>query len=164
VITKSSVDGFGWIDRRPAGVAEGGVLLLRRVEADDGAWWDFTTETLPLPGAFTKVDPPSGATGQPTELTLSWATSANATGYEVCVDTVDNGSCDATWNALGDVTSADVDGLAEWTSYFWQVRAVNGNGSTEADGGTWWWFITTPYLFGDGFEWGDTSAWSQSGP
>jgi len=57
-----------------------------------------------------------------------------------------------------------VTGLAEWTPYFWQVRAVNGGGSTDADGGSWWRFITTPYLFGDGFESGDTSAWTTTVP
>jgi hypothetical protein len=62
------------------------------------------------------------------------------------------------------VTSTQVTGLTEWTGYFWQVRAVNGVGSTDADGGGWWWFITTPYLFGDGFESGDSSAWTTTVP
>ena len=51
-----------------------------------------------------------------------------------------------------------ISGLEEWTTYFWQVRAVNGNGSTQADGGVWWWFVTTPYLFGDDFESGDLTV------
>jgi hypothetical protein len=106
----------------------------------------------------------SGATGQPTDITLSWNASSNVTGYEVCVDTVDNGLCDGAWDPVGAVMSTVVNGLDESTAYSWQVRAVNGNGSTEADGGVWWWFITTPYLFGDGFGSGDVGAWSAVTP
>ena len=118
----------------------------------------------PYPGAFAKAAPMSGATGQPTDITLSWNASSNVTGYEVCVDTVDNGLCDGAWDPVGAVMSTVVNGLDESTAYSWQVRAVNGNGSTEADGGVWWWFITTPYLFGDGFESGDVGAWSAVTP
>jgi hypothetical protein len=57
-----------------------------------------------------------------------------------------------------------VNGLDESTTYSWQVRAVNGFGSTEADAGVWWRFITTPSLFSDGFESGDASAWSATLP
>ncbi len=118
----------------------------------------------PYPGAFAKAAPPDGATGQPTDLSVSWTASANATGFEVCVDTVDNGVCDGSWDDVGAVMGTVLDGLDQWTTYWWQVRAVNGSGSTEADGGAWWWFVTTPYLFGDGFESGDVSAWSAVTP
>jgi len=54
--------------------------------------------------------------------------------------------------------------LATSTTYSWQVRAVNGPDVTQADGGTWWGFTIEsgqPGLpFADGFESGDTSAWS----
>ncbi|PWB70003.1 MAG: hypothetical protein C3F15_14325, partial [Holophagae bacterium] len=133
-------------------------------QANGGTWWMFTTETLPLPGAFGKTAPVSGATGQLTDLTLSWSASSSATSYEYCVDTTDDDACDASWADVGPVTSTEVTGLSEWTAYFWQVRAVNGVGSTDADGGSWWWFITTPYLFGDGFESGDLSLWSTTVP
>ena len=33
-------------------------------------------------------------------------------------------------------------GLTAGTTYFWQVRARNGAGTTEANGGTWWSFTT----------------------
>ena len=123
-----------------------------------------TPSTLPLPGAFSKTSPANGATGQLTDLTLSWSASSNATGYEYCVDTVDNSACDSSWTSVGLVTITQVTGLSEWTTYFWQVRAVNGSGSTLANGGSWWWFITTPYLFFDGFESGDTSLWTATLP
>jgi uncharacterized protein with von Willebrand factor type A (vWA) domain len=32
--------------------------------------------------------------------------------------------------------------------YYWQVRAVNGGGATEANAGTWWSFATLPGNFG----------------
>ena len=67
------------------------------------------------------------------------------------------------WHAVL-VTSTQVTGLTEWTPYFWQVRAVNGQGSTGADNGNRRWFITTPYLFGDDFESGDTSPWTTTVP
>jgi len=133
-------------------------------EANGGTWWVFTTETLPLPGAFGKTAPANGATGQLTDLNLSWSASSNAMGYEYCIDTTDNNACNTSWVAAGLVTSTQVTGLAEWTTYFWQVRAVNGQGSSDADGGSWWWFITTPYLFFDGFESGDLSSWTAALP
>ena len=133
-------------------------------QANGGTWWAFTTENQPLPGAFGKIAPADGAIGQLTTLTLSWGASTGATSYQYCIDTVDNDACDASWTTVGLVTSTQVTGLTEWTAYFWQVRAVNGGGSTDADGGSWWWFITTPYLFGDGFESGDTSAWTTTMP
>lgn len=144
--TDYSVNGAGWwVDD----------IAITNVEVpgscDSGA--------SPYPGAFSKIDPAVGSTGQPTDLSLSWNASTNATGYEICVDATDDNVCDTSWTPVGDVTSAPITGLTEWTTYFWQVRAVNGNGSTEADGGVWWWFVTTPYLFGDDFESGDLTAW-----
>ncbi|HQL30037.1 MAG TPA: fibronectin type III domain-containing protein, partial [Thermoanaerobaculales bacterium] len=132
-------------------------------QANGGAWWAFTTE-VPMPGAFNKLTPADGATGQLTTLTLSWGASADVGYYEYCIDTADNGVCDGSWIQSGVVTSVQVTDLSEWTGYFWQVRAINGQGSTDADGGAWWWFVTTPYLFGDGFESGDTSPWTTTVP
>jgi hypothetical protein len=130
--------------------------------------FSFTTASQPLPGAFGKVAPANGATGQPTSLSLSWDTSADATSYEYCVDTSVNGACNASWISVGNVLSAALSGLSEGTTYSWQVRAVNGQGTTQADGGTWWQFttlVTQPELpFEDGFESGDTSAWSSTVP
>jgi hypothetical protein len=107
---------------------------------------------------------PAPTLNQPVDLTLRWSVSINAAGYEYCIDTVNNDACDASWTAVGLVTSTQVTGLSEWIAYFWQVRAVNGFGSAEANGGVWWSFVTTPHLFTDGFESGDTSAWSATVP
>jgi hypothetical protein len=131
-------------------------------EADSGSWWQFTT--MPLPGAFGKTAPANGAIDQPTDLSLSWGTSPDAVSYEYCYDTVNNNSCDGSWTDVGTSTSTNLSGLDMGASYFWQVRAVNPEGSTQADGGSWWGFTTDAMPFVDGFESGDTSAWSYQAP
>ena len=122
----------------------------------------------PLPGAFSKVAPTNGATNQPTNLSLTWGTSPDATSYQYCIDTSSNSTCNASWVSVGNVTSATLSGLATGTTYSWQVRAVNAQGNTQANGGTWWLFTTLesqPTLpFADSFKSGDTSAWSATVP
>ena len=39
-------------------------------------------------------------------------------------------------------TSASVTGLTGKKAYYWQVRAINGVGTTDANGGAWWSFRT----------------------
>ena len=53
-----------------------------------------------------------------------------------------NGSCSSWSSTTG--TSASLSGLAYSTIYYWQVRAVNPGGTTDADGGTIWSFTTLP--------------------
>ena len=77
--------------------------------------------TGPAPGAFGKSAPPTGATGQPLTLTLSWAASSDATSYQVCVDTSNNSTCDTTWTTTATLSAA-VSGLSAGTTYYWQVR------------------------------------------
>lgn len=107
--------------------------------ADGGAWWSFTVggSSGAVPGAFGKSAPSNGATGQSTSPTLAWSASSGATGYAVCVDTVNNGVCDATYQSAGTNTSYTLSGQAAGT-YYWMVRAANGSGTTYADNGTWW--------------------------
>jgi predicted phage tail protein len=119
-------------------------------EANGGTWWSFTTEVI-LPGPFAKSSPTNGADGQPTSLSLVWGASADATSYEYCIDTTNNGACDGAWSNVGNTTSTALAGLAQATTYYWQVRAVNSLGDTEADGGAWWSFTTlvpAPEAFG----------------
>ncbi|MEJ5310436.1 MAG: choice-of-anchor Q domain-containing protein [Anaerolineae bacterium] len=106
-----------------------------------GPLWSFTTAPLP-PGDFGKTSPISGATGVSTSLTLAWGASSGATSYEYCYDTSDNDTCDGSWASAGANTGAALSGLGNNTTYYWQVRAVNDGGTTEADGGTWWSFTT----------------------
>ncbi len=107
---------------------------------DSGTW----TARRPLlrPGVFGKADPANGAIHQNTTLALWWDPSTDADGYEYCLDTTDNDACDTGWVSTGTNLGADLTGLAQNTTYYWQVRASNSIGTTEADNGGWWWFRT----------------------
>jgi len=113
------------------------------VQADGGQWWAFTT--VPEgPAAFSKRTPVQGASGQPASgLALRWFSAPNATGYEVCLGT-QAGLCDVSggWQANGDTEWVVPGALQPATTYWWQVRAVNAGGQTQADGGQWWYFTT----------------------
>ena len=105
--------------------------------------WSATT-TLPLPGAFSKFSPGDAATNQPANPTLSWGASTNATGYDYCYGTANPCS---NWTDNGTVTSVALSGLTPAATYYWQVRARNGTGTTLADGGTFWSFSVTQVQF-----------------
>ncbi len=97
----------------------------------------------PLPGSFGKLSPSNGAGNQPLSVTLSWSGSTGASGYEYCYDTTNDNAC-SNWMANGTGTSVVVSGLAENTSYYWQVRAENSGGTTYANGSaTAYWSFTT---------------------
>lgn len=116
-----------------------------------GIWWSFTTVNLP-PAAFSKSSPANSATGVAISPTLSWGTSLRATSYEYCYDTTNDDACSGTWISTGTNTSATPTGLAGYTTYYWQVRAVNSGGTTYANNtlpypppastGIWWKFTT----------------------
>ncbi len=110
-------------------------------QADGGSWWQFTT-VVAAPVGFAKISPTDNTVGQSTSLTLDWAVSAGATEYEVCIDITDNDSCDGAWTSSGLSTSANLAGLDADTEHFWQARAMNSGGTTEANAGTWWQFRT----------------------
>ena len=55
------------------------------------------------------------------------------------MDTTNDSACGTTWRSAGAATTLAQSGLANGT-YYWQVRAQNAGGTTEADGGTWWSF------------------------
>ncbi len=107
---------------------------------DSGTW----TASRPLlrPGAFGKAQPPNGATNQNTTLALWWDPSTDAAEYQYCLDTTANDACDTNWVSRGTNLGVDLSGLAENTTYYWQVRAINAQGTTYADGGGWWSFRT----------------------
>jgi hypothetical protein len=78
-------------------------------------------------------------------LTLDWDASVGATEYEYCFDKIDDNTCDSPWVSTGTNTSVEISNLEANTTYYWQVRAVDGGGHTEANGGTWWAFTTGGY-------------------
>jgi hypothetical protein len=71
-------------------------------------------------------------------MTISWETSNGADYYEVCYDTTNDNTCDGSWVNVGASTSVDSSGLSYLTTYYWQMRAVNAEGTAEADNGTCW--------------------------
>jgi hypothetical protein len=123
-------------------------------EANSGSWWRFGTVPAP-PTAFGKSNPADGATGRSTAAILSWSASTGAASYEYCIDNSNNDACNDSWKSAGANTSAEPSGLSVLTGYYWQVRASNGGGTTEADNGNWWNFTTSAVsevLLIDGFE------------
>jgi hypothetical protein len=102
--------------------------------------------TPPPPGAFAKVSPANGATGQPISLKLDWGDSSGTTSYEYCYDTTNDRACTTTWISTGTTSSANLSGLSYKTTYYWQVRAKNANGTTYAnDSVTSYWSFTTNF-------------------
>jgi len=91
------------------------------------------------PADFSKSAPVDTAQYQPSTLKLKWAASSGAQSYEVCADTNNNNACDNAWTSTGAVTKHTLTELAPGT-YYWQARAVNQYGSTEANSGAWWSF------------------------
>jgi hypothetical protein len=111
--------------------------------ANGGTSWSFKT-TSTKPGVFNKTSPTSGAKDLEAAdpITIRWGASTNASYYEYCVDTMNNNVCDGTWQKVSSGTSTGLTGLSYNTTYYWQVRAVNGAGTVLADAGTWWSFST----------------------
>lgn len=105
----------------------------------------------PVPGSFNKTSPGNAATNVSLNPTLSWGSSSNAASYEYCYDTTNDNAC-STWISAGASTSVTLSGLEQYTTFYWQVRAINASGSTYANGGgTVFWSFTTggaPGAFG----------------
>lgn len=111
-------------------------------DANSSTWWRFTVQAGAAPGAFNKSSPSNGATGIATSTTLRWGSSSGVVSYAVCMDTINNNSCDGSWTNVGTARQATASGFARRVTYYWQVRAVNANGLTNANNGTWWRFTT----------------------
>ena len=108
------------------------------------SFWSFTTHAAGQPpGAFNKLSPLDGATIQPINLTLDWGDSTGVEFYEYCYDTSNDNSCN-TWISTGSTSNVELIGLNLYTTYYWQVRAVNGQGTTYANGSeaSFWSFTT----------------------
>ena len=108
------------------------------------AFWSFrTTGSVSLPVAFNKVGPGNGATGVPINPTLSWGSSTGSQYYEYCIDTTNDADC-SIWLTNSSQTSKGLSGLLPGTTYYWQVRAVNNDGTTYANGSaSAFWSFTT---------------------
>lgn len=106
--------------------------------AASGGWWSFSTPAGSggtAPAAFNKQSPSNGATNVNRWTSLQWQASSGATSYEYCYDTTNNNSCN-NWQPTTS-TQVSLPRLDRSTTYYWQVRAVNGNGTTVANGNHW---------------------------
>ncbi len=124
--TCSSACGSGIVDAASAVVAAIGTTPTPTTT---------TTTTQPptdAPGAFVKSGPADGTTGINKSVTLSWQSSDGAGEYWVCIDTIPDGTCNMFTSGPYTGTSVRFVGLTSRTTYEWQVRADNGNGSTIA--------------------------------
>jgi uncharacterized membrane protein len=114
-----------------------------------GGHWSFTVAAAP--GAFGKTAPTNGATGQPTNPTLSWGAASGVNHYRYCVAT-SSGCTPGT--SVGTATSVELSGLAAGTTYYWQVRACADSGCTvftdaNGSGGHWSFTVASaPGAFG----------------
>ena len=107
--------------------------LNGRVYANCGVPWTFTTAAAP-PASFNKIAPADRATGVAANPTLTWQTSAFTTEYTYCYDSIINNLCDTNWNTTGMTNQAQLINLSSETRYEWQVRAINAEGTTYANG------------------------------
>jgi hypothetical protein len=118
----------------------GGTTYANGVAID----WSFTT-IVAAPGAFAKISPLDGASGVPTNPTLTWEASDRASSYEYCYGITNPCS---NWTTAGSNTSISLSGLGNNTTYYWQVRAVNAGGTAYANGVTTDWSFSTAPLPG----------------
>ncbi len=94
------------------------------------ARWSFTTVVF-APQAPSLVQPPDGAAGVSTSLTLVWEQSTGASSYQVQVSTESSFSTIVLNRSGITSTSYSVSGLAGNTTYYWRVNAVNEGGSGQ---------------------------------
>jgi len=131
----------------PARYLSGNQNLWAMLREDGGSAkiilrWGTDPSVCDPPYAFSKALPYDGSTGVPSNPTLSWTYSTKSDRYEYCIDTINNNACDTTWVNAQTVTSISISGLTAGAQYYWQVRAVSAYGTTPADGGNWWSFVT----------------------
>ncbi len=111
--------------------------------ANGGTWWSFKT-TFGAPTPFAKLSPANPSYSQPVNgLVLSWNPSTGVNvNYEYCYRSAAQSPPCSTWFQTGTATSAVLNDLTYNTLYFWQVRAFNTSGKTDADSGAEWQFTT----------------------
>ncbi len=96
------------------------------------------------PANFGKASPVFGAPNQLSNLNFSWGPSAGAVSYEFCLDTHNDAHCNGAWTNTSLNPTITLPDLAPNLTYYWQVRAINSNGMTYANGASaaWWSFST----------------------
>ncbi len=121
-------------------------------------------EVLALAAPPTLDAPPDGATGQPLRPLFEWTAAAGADAYTLEVDDdAGFGSPAISESGIVGTTYVSSIDLVGATTYYWRVRSENLCGAGAAS--SVFSFTTESSLpFADGFESGDTSAWSATVP
>ncbi|MDE3057011.1 MAG: T9SS type A sorting domain-containing protein [Bacteroidota bacterium] len=129
-----------------------GTLYYWRVKAvnssGEGGWSsvrNFTTAKAQTPPAMpTLFSPANGATNQPTNPTLSWSAVPDADHYaiQVATDSKFANMVYTNYTIIG--PSVQLPGLANGTTYYWQVRAENAAGNSNWAGA--WSFTTSSVI------------------
>jgi Zn-dependent metalloprotease/uncharacterized protein YcfL len=112
-------------------------------------WWldDVKLYTCAaLPGAFNRVSPAQGSNGVGLNTTLSWDHSPSAAYYQYCYDIINDNNCNRAWSSPVTTSSVQINNLGANTTYYWQVRAVNPSGTTDANNRAWGSFTTASTL------------------
>jgi len=101
-----------------------------------GTVWNFTTEGVPSPpGQATNPSPADSATDVSTTADLSWTAGTGATSRDVYFGTSSPGAFQGNQTA----TTYDTGTMANDTTYYWRIDAVNAQGTTT---GSVWSFTT----------------------
>lgn len=141
-------------------VANGIKQTSARINSVDNGTDVIFMEFLPLimngnPPAsnFNKNAPANGSTGVSLSPVLSWTVSPNATEYEYCFDTSNDGTC-SNWISAGINNYVGLWALQPATTYYWQIRAWNGPyGPTYANSSaSSYWSFTTLVVFPGAFN------------
>ncbi len=90
---------------------------------------------------FVLISPINNAINQTTSGTLGWQSSANASSYDVYLDTIDPPTNLVSSNQAD--TFYNYTNLNEGTTYYWKVIAKNGSNTTESGNSPW--HFTTLY-------------------
>ncbi|PWB67571.1 MAG: hypothetical protein C3F15_17750 [Holophagae bacterium] len=149
------------------GVAGGSYVMTVSGTADGSAGHsiDVVLDVVPgVPAAPTLSSPPDGATSQPLRPQFVWSSVTGSDAYWLEVDDdADFSSTVISEPGLTGTTYTPTADLAESTTYYWRVSSENLCGAGAAS--TVFSFTTLSSLpFEDGFESGDTSAWSSTLP
>jgi hypothetical protein len=116
-------------------------------DGDGTAYWRFWTG----PGAFHKLTPANAATGQSTNITLTWTASEGAYTYAYCLDETNDNMCDTEdWRVTSNLWGEYSLPFENGRTYYWQVWTLTRGAviPNEANSGTWWSFTTQPGAFG----------------
>ncbi len=144
------------------GVAGGSytVTISGTASGSPGHSVDATLDVLLTAAPPTLIAPPNGAVAQPLRPEFEWSAATGATSYLLEVDDDPAfGSPAISESGIVGTSFTPSSDLEEETTYRWRVRSENACGPGTAS--TVFSFTTgSPLPFADGFESGDTSAWS----